>query len=125
MTERQWNALLNRHINGGEVLKELCTEYGEEFNYSTAKKYKKRYLQQNSGNVYALPPINNNQNALPTLNNNNNNTRQNIMLPNINNPISPTPTQGLFKKPKPGRGDAVRVAVKSLNLLLNHHAMIG
>ena len=45
MTERQWNALLNRHINGGEVLKELCTEYG--FYYSTAKKYKKRYLQQN------------------------------------------------------------------------------
>ena len=46
MTERQWNIILDRNINGGESLKNLCYEYGQS--YTTGKRYRKRYLQQNT-----------------------------------------------------------------------------
>ena len=42
MTDRQWNTLLNRNINGGESMKALCDKYGLSRN--TGKEYKKRHL---------------------------------------------------------------------------------
>jgi hypothetical protein len=102
MSEREWNIILNRHINNGESLLSLCEEF--KVSYRTASRYKKRYLESNNQILHAtdlnaLPPINNGQTTVLAPRN-----HQNALIPIQQ--ISPVPTQGLFKKPTIGRGDA-------------------
>jgi len=100
MSEREWNILLKKHINEGCNLKTLCANHEPPLCYSTGKNYKKRYLEKNQQTALVnstLPPINMQMAISPP-----HNRQQERLIPII----SPTPTQGVFKKPAMGRGDA-------------------